>query len=142
MPDRTGPIIVRSGRGPYAVSIALGLLLASTYGIIVSFPSSNVDDALNHQLALIWSIIGVTASLLVLVGLYMSNQLAGMVVERIGQTLIFTGASAYVAVLCVESTFGQSGLVVMTACSISVASLIRVVQITIDLRRQGKGVAQ
>lgn len=129
-----GPTVVRSGRNPHSVSLALGLTAISLYGLFFEPASVSIDAGLDGAQRLAFSILTVLGALITIAGIFWPTLLVGLLVERIGQLLLSTGAAVYVVVLCSVSTFERSGLITTIGCAIAVGSMWRVVQITRDLK--------
>lgn len=130
-----GPIVIRSGRHPYVVSLAVGLVIAHLYGLVVAPASVSVDAALEPTTRTLFGVCSASGAALILSGIYWRRDLlTGLLVERIGHILLGTGSAAYVAVLCTISTFNRSGLITIIGCAISVGAAARIVQITRDAR--------
>lgn len=127
-------IVVRSGRNPHSVSLAVGLVLVSLYGIFFSTPSVSIDSGLQVYQRTAFGGCSIVGASLILLGIFRKDLRHGLGTERIGQVLLMTGATTYVIVLCHVSTFARSGLVTVVASAIGIGCLWRMWQITSDLR--------
>lgn len=127
-------IVVRSGRNPHSVSLAIGLVLVSLYGIFFSTPSVSIDSGLEVYQRVMFGACSVVGAVMVLFGIFWRDLRHGLETERAGQLLLATGATTYVIVLCQVSTFARSGLVTVVAAAIGIGCLWRIYDITRDLR--------
>lgn len=127
-------IVVRSGRHPTAVSLAIGLVLVSFYGILFSTPSVSIDSGLTVYQRAMFGACSVLGAGHILAGIFWRELRHGLAIERAGQVLLATGSATYVIVLCNVSTFERSGLVTVVAAAIGVGALGRIIDITKDLR--------
>lgn len=127
-------IVVRSGRSPHSVSLAVALVVVALYGLLFSTPSVSIDSGLTVLQRGLFAACTVIGAGLTLAGIYWRSLPRGLMIERAGQVLLATGAATYVVVLCTVSTFDRSGLVTTVACGIGIGSAWRIGQIGRDLR--------
>lgn len=138
MPERLRHHIERSRNNPYEWTFCVGLLFLSLYGMVYEPPSTSLDEGLPPWMRLTYSLIGLAGALFTITGLRIRDAHAGLLLERIGQLAVSGGALVYAIVLCSVSTFTRSGLITVTAFAIFLGALIRVGQITRDLRREDR----
>jgi hypothetical protein len=128
------PMVERSRKNPYEISIAIALAALSLYGIFLTPASASLDAGLSVGQRFLYSALGLLGSGITLLGLRCKHPHTGLLVERAGQFMMGFGAAAFVAVLCKVSTFDQSGLVTGSGAAIAVAAFWRFHQINVDLR--------
>lgn len=124
-----GIMVVHSGRNPHTVSLALGLVAISVYGIVFSTPSVSLDSGLTHWQRIGFGVLSVLGAALILWGIYRRDLLHGLLIERIGQITLAIAGLVYVIVLCTVSSFERSGLVTTIGCAITIGSTWRALRI-------------
>lgn len=134
LPDLPNIYVVRSGRSPHSIALAVGLMSIAVYGLAFTTPSGALDEGLTATQRILFGVCASFGALLILLGVYRRNLRTGLAIERAGQLLLGTGAVIYVIVLCIVSTFASSGIIVTMACAVAIGSLWRMWQITHDLR--------
>lgn len=128
------PMVERSRHNPYEISIAIALTALSLYGILLTPASSSLDAGLSVGQRFAYSSLGLVGSVTTLAGLGFRNTHTGLLIERAGQFMMAFGAGAFVVVLCMVTSFDESGLVTATGSAIGIAAAWRFRQITRDLR--------
>lgn len=135
-------VFVRSGRNPHEVSLAVALLLVALYSLFREPPSTAIDAGMSDLQRYAWGAQELLGSSLTLLGLYLRPAYVGLLIERVGQLLLGTGAFTYAVVLLDVSTFSSGGLVLMVSLSIGIACLWRVWQVTRDAEKWRRAFAQ
>lgn len=127
-------IVVRSGRNPHAVCLALALVAISVYGLLFTPASVSVDTGLQPAQRVMFGALSVFGSALIVAGIYLRSIRTGLQVERAGQLLLAITSGVYVYALCQVSTFERSGLVTAIGCAIAIGSVWRIAQIRRDVK--------
>jgi len=126
----TGIAVIRSGRSPHVVMLAIGMIVVGVYGLLFHPVSRTVGEVLSTEQSNLFSVVAIAGSILVLLGVYWPRLLLGLLLERVGQLMSAGAWAVYIATLLDTSTWDRAGLILTISTSLLLAAIWRTCYIT------------